>query len=246
MSIRLFFENMAVDEGGELAKEFMNTFFRMMPESRKSLIDEVMPLYCEDIMDDHSDEYLAKRDAWITHHNLHSPRAGWLPVSINTTLLNWKDGLCINNFLLQFNRSTPFSPEETRFQFSHIGWDPTEQSEEVARRCILTSINLSLDEYFDSLRQKAKKMGLIPRPKSRNRESNSDDRVEWLVLRLVKGWSPKRIAMEYSNRSNGDAPKSINAKQVREWTNYFAQILGFVIPTRRGRPPKKSAPGNAV
>ena len=166
----------------DLEVRFLKACFRLVPEMKTTLRDDVLP-HRPEFMEEPSEGYRAAFTAWATRFHINVP---WVLDAIHNGLLNWKpledDDV---PFVPCGAARTPFSWEECEFTFSHPGWDPALDNEDEARAFVVTAFNDQLNEHFAKLREKATQLGIKPLPKRRKRVSAPNRRIDWLVYRVV-------------------------------------------------------------
>jgi hypothetical protein len=219
-----------LDERLELEAQFLKACFRLIPEMKTSLRDDVLPLRPRSRSKPNK-KFLSAVEAWAARFNVNVP---WVRDAIHNSLLNWKNPQTDDVPIMACGAErSPFSWEECQFTFAHPGWNPAWDNEEEARAILVTAFNDQISEHFAWLRGKAAKLDIRPLPKRRKRVSAPNKRVDWLVLRVVRRWTVRKILDEANKRSPKKNPP--DEQHAAAATRELAETLGLDSPSRRGR-----------
>ncbi|MBN2529091.1 MAG: hypothetical protein JXR76_22060 [Deltaproteobacteria bacterium] len=213
----------SVDERMQYQMQFLKKCLALKTDAKAMLIQRVLPLRSTDPFEE-SDAYIEALLSWLTEHHINVP---WARGAISTYLLNLKRGNP-EKYAMVLSGAVPMMPKEPPFSFSAPDWDPVSDGEGLQLKGLC---NVLTDRFFTYLEKNADlqaQEGLRYLPETRERANTPDDRVEWLVRRVVFRWSAVKIAREYNVGGHENMQNA--AQYVRRETNRLSVIVDIEIP----------------
>jgi hypothetical protein len=244
-------------------EKFFATVLRLVPEARVALVEEAFPAWKQHskllpkVVDHRTfgahEKETSRRaikpiEMWMSDFHIATPEENWVADIVCDTFIFWEinggqpslESLDLKNPMVFYRgRPDPIPSEECAFpSFRPFcgGWVPAGFDEEKARKIINTEFHKHLDQYIARMKKLAEKNDIDTNSKRNPKTSASspEERMVWLVQRVVLEMSPIQIA-KFEKRENANAVRRANlvGKTVAE----IAEQIGIrLLPILLGRP----------
>ncbi len=226
-------DNLPLTNRCDQRQRFLRACFAIEPEMVKTLQNDVKPL-CPSVLSQHSPEYDCALDDWLNRFNLNYD---WVRWSIDTTLRNWD----------RFDCKGDDAPTESKQEDNYV---PLIIASGDASQCIninplfefacpwniaMNGIGNEFEAFCNMFSEElcchlelqvkaAHENGITFPCKEQERRYASNEKFEWLAMRVVHKWKKAQIVEKYKV-GNPNNPKEAQ-NQVRKDINELARQVG--------------------